>query len=173
MPVAPVVYRVPIPVPAPAPAVPTIHLVLTRPPFQWDVRATALPTTLTRDQPARSEPAFFPPLASVTLRFITPHGAAFTYTVAGAGGAALRVVDVLRAVHAALYMHADRPRDAAVLRAAKVAKGYRALKRDGGLYRVDLYPVSPNRVDRARLYFVGLEWGEVEGEVRVMLGSGA
>ena len=56
---------------------------------------------------------------------------------------------------------------------AEVAEGYRALKRDGGLYRVDLYPVSPNRVDGARLYFVGLEWGEAGGEVRVLLGSRA
>ena len=171
VPVAPAVYRVPAP--APTPTVPAIHPALARPSFQWDVRATALPTTLTRDQPYRSEPAFSPLTPSITLRFVTPHGAAFAYTIVGAGGAALRVVDVLRAIHDALYMRADRPRDAAVLRAAEVAKGYRALRRDGGLYRVDLHPVSPNRVDGARLYFVGLEWGETGGEVRVMLGSGA
>ena len=169
-PLIPIRYPTPVLVPSPTPALPAIHPALARPPFQWDVRTTALPTTLTRDQPARSEPAFFPPLASVTLRFTTPHGAAFAYTVAGAGGAALRVVDVLRAIHAALYTRADQPRDAVVLRAAKVAKGYRALKRDCGLHRVDLYPVSPNRVDGARLNFVGLEWGEVRGEVRVLLG---
>ena len=171
-PLIPIHYPIPVLVPSPRPALPaiSIHPALARPSFQWDVRATALPTTLTRAKPSRSEPAFFPPLASVTLRFTTPRGAAFAYTIAGAGGAALRVVDVLRAVHDALYTRADRPRDAAVLRAAKVAKGYRALQRDGGPYRVDLYPVSPNRMDGARLYFIGLEWGEGKGEVRVLLG---
>ena len=112
VPVAPIVYRVPVPVPvpAPAPAIPTIHPALTRPPFQWDVRATALPTTLTRDQPYCSEPAFkfSPPLASIfiTLHFTTPRGAGFTHTIAGA----LRVVDVLRAIHDAPYTHVDLPR---------------------------------------------------------------
>ena len=173
VPVAPVVYRVPAQ--PPTPVVPVMHPALARPPFQWDVRATALPPTLTPDQPYRSEPAFHPLTPSITLRFTTPHGAAFAYTIvgAGAGGAALRVVDVLRAIHDALYTRAGRPRDAAVLRAAEVAEGYRALKRDGGLYRVDLYPMSPNRVDGARLYFVGLEWGEGRDEVRVLLGPGA
>ena len=61
----------------------------------------------------------------------------------------------------------------AVLRAAEVAEGYRALKRDGRLYRLDLYPMSPNRVGGARLYFIGLEWGGGRGVVRVLLGSGA
>ncbi len=172
-PFAPVTYRVPAPAPLWTTALPAIHPALVRPPFQWDVRATALPPTLTRDQACRDEPAFSSHAASVTLRFATPQGISFAHAVAGAGGGPLRVVDVLRAVHDALYTPAARPPDSTVLRAAEVAEGYRALQRDGRLYRVDLYPVSPNRVDGVFLYFVGLEWGGTRGEVRVLLGPGA
>ncbi|PIL23048.1 hypothetical protein GSI_14355 [Ganoderma sinense ZZ0214-1] len=166
-PAAPASYRVPALGPTPVPA---IHHALVRPPFQWDVRA-ALPPT---DLPYRSEPAFSTHAASITLRFAD---VAYPIVSAAGGRAALRVVDVLRAVHDALYTRVQGPlRDAAARRAAEVAQGYRALKRDGnggGLLRVDMYPVSPNRVGGARLLFVGLEWGEGRGEVRVLLGPGA
>ena len=173
-PLPPVTYHVPAP--ASTTAGPTIHPALARPPFQWDVRATAFPPTLMRDHPFLDEPAFSPHTASITLRFTTSQGVTFTHTISGAGRA-LRVVDVLRAIHDALYTPAARPPDGAdgVLRAAGVAEGYRSLRRDEGLYRVDLYPISPNRVGGARLYFAGLEWGggRGHGEVRVSLGPGA
>ncbi|TBU56739.1 hypothetical protein BD310DRAFT_854503 [Dichomitus squalens] len=151
--------------PVTALAPPAIHQELQRFSLRWDVRAEETPPG--RFQDFAHDLAFVEAVVrSITLRFTTPAGFVFRRAVHETSGRSLRVRDILRAIHEALYAPLQLG-DHDMLNAALIARGHRELQRDGQLCMVDLYPVG--RGTPPELYFRGVRWSWTGDELVVHL----
>ncbi|TBU47081.1 hypothetical protein BD309DRAFT_532932 [Dichomitus squalens] len=151
--------------PVTALAPPAIHQELQRFSLRWDVRAEEAPPG--RFQDFARDPAFVQAVVRlITLRFTTPAGFVFRRGVHETSGRSLRVRDILRAIHEALYAPLQLG-DHDMLNAALTARGHRRLQRDGQLCMVDLYPVG--RGTPPELYFRGVRWSWTGEELVVHL----